>query len=497
MAALALACSMQPGSALTERRISLPIFAKLSANWMLRGWSDVPLALVNWTTGEQRRLIGGGAYVAQCCDGRTDFDSLAFLPKHHVLLDVLMAKGMVEACHEGEDIEPWQRYRKADNPHLTGIHWCVTGRCNLSCRHCYMEAPSKRYGELPLEDMVHFIEQFERANLLGVSLTGGEPFLRNDLLDILHMLAQKRIRLVGVYSNGLLITDEHLAAIRELGFSPVFQVSFDGVGGHDYMRGTKRIERHVIDAIRRLRAAGFAVVVSTSIDRLNIGGLGDTYEPMKRLGVQTWSIAPPQEMGEWKGTTTAVSPAEEVETYSALLDRWRNDERPFNIQLAAHFKGYKLSNKSAATVLGRGSPAEPRKAPRYTPDSLDCATCRELLNLLPDGTLTPCAGYVGGPLQERMPNLLREELSSVWTQSLLRRIGDLKKKDLLARNPECVACEMFQDCGIGCRASALRQTGDLTAKDPFFCGLWKGGAQETVPTTGGARRVQELTRSPN
>ena len=119
--------------------------------------------------------------------------------------------------------------------------------------------------------------------------------------------------------------------------------------------------------------------------------------------------------------------------------------------------------------------AEAQDNPNNTPDSYDCVACRELPNLLPDGTLVPCPGYVDSPLQERMPNLFREDLSSVWTQSLLNQIGDMKKMDLLARNPECVACELFKECGIGCRASALRETGDLMAKDPAFCDLWKKG----------------------
>ena len=53
--------------------------------------------------------------------------------------------------------------------------------------------------------------------------------------------------------------------------------------------------------------------------------------------------------------------------------------------------------------------------------------------------------------------------------------ANMKKKNLLARNPECAACEMFKECGVGCRASALTETGDLMAKDPIACDLWKNG----------------------
>jgi radical SAM protein with 4Fe4S-binding SPASM domain len=462
-------------------------YARLKKDWMLRGWSDMPKALVNWTTSDQRELKNMGFYVAQSCDGQTDFESFAFLPRHQAMLDLLIAEGIAEECRKGDPIEPWQQYRKADNPRLTGIHWCVTGLCNLNCRHCYMESPSGRYGELPFEAMVGLIEQFERANVIEVSFTGGEPFVRKDLLDIMEVLVDKKIYLGQIFSNGLLITDRHLGDIRRIGLKPAFQISFDGVGVHDQMRGRMGIEQGVIEAIRRLRAADFPVAVSGSIDRLNIGSLVDTYELMKKLDVQAWRIAAPQEMGNWRGTTTAVSLAEQAEAYAPLLERWMKDDKPFFLQLCGFFIGggrrrsqadrrdRPAGRKPGAIGLKRSAEI-PR--PEYTPDSYDCGACREQPNLLSDGTLVPCPGFVDSIVHDRMPNLLREDLSKVWTRSFLRQIASMKKKDVLAKNPECSACDWFKECGAGCRASALTTTGNLTAKDPIMCDLHKKGYKD-------------------
>jgi radical SAM protein with 4Fe4S-binding SPASM domain len=341
--------------------------------------------------------------------------------------------------------------------------------------------------------MAGLVEQFERANVVEVSFTGGEPFLRKDLLDLIRLLAQKKIRLVQIYSNGLLITHRHLASIRRIGFRPSFQISFDGVGAHDQMRGTKGAEPGVIKAIRRLRAADFPVVVSTCIDKLNIGSLADTYELMKRLDVQGWRISAPQETGNWRGTTTATPLDEQAEVCAPLLKRWIKDGQPFSIQLCGLYHGPgrpKPRTEPAGRIVkralgaGRAKPwsrqgatglKRPPEMPEFTPDAYDCGTCREQPNLLPDGTLVPCPGYVDSILQDRMPNLLRQNLSKVWTRSFLREITDLKKKDLLAKNPECVACDLFKECGAGCRASALTTTGNLMAKDPIMCELHKKG----------------------
>ena len=443
----------------------------------------MPRVLVNWTNGAQRELDKKGFYVAECCNGQRDFESLAFLPEHHALLDKLIGEGTAEVCREGDSIEVWQRYRRADNPRLTGIHWCVTGLCNLNCRHCYMESPAGRYGELPFESMARLVGQLERANVVEVLVTGGEPFLRNDLLSILRLLAERKIRVSEIYSNGLLITEEHLEGIREIGVSPTFQISFDGVGGHDWMRGTKGIEQRAIDAIRRLRVADFAVAVATSIDKSNIGRLPDTYELMKRLDVQCWIVVPPQRSGNWRTTTTAVSLNEEAEAYAPLLNGWLKDGKPFNIHLGHFFRARQPGPESRAGIPGQRMAAEAQDGPIYTPDSYDCGACREQPNLLPDGALVPCPGYVDSPLHERAPNLLQQDLSSVWSHSLLRQIADRKKKDVLPWNPECDVCELFKVCGIGCRASALRETGDVMGKDPVSCDLWKKGYK---------KRFQEL-----
>jgi radical SAM protein with 4Fe4S-binding SPASM domain len=476
-------------------------YAKLKIDWSLRGWIDVPMALANCKTGDLRHLDKKMFYVVESCDGNTNFDSLAFLPEHHMMLDELIKEGIVEHCQEGSSIEYFQQYRKAENPRKRGIHWCVTGLCNLNCRHCYMESPSALYGEPSFEDLVRLIEQFERANVIQISLTGGEPFLRQDILDVVKLLAEKRIHLSQIYSNGLLITENQLRVIKQIGFLPSFQISFDGIGGHDYMRRSKGIESKVIEAIRRVRTAGFPVVVATSIDSTNIDSLLETYTLMKDLDIQSWRIMSPQKTGNWRGSATDIPLDKSISLFSELTKRWQIDGRPFYIQLGGFFRGGQASEeeKSIHTrqqLQDKNSPLSSAKRggdkkhliskvssksanghenPNFTPEDYDCGSCRERPNLLPDGTLVPCPAYVDSMIQKRMPNLFREDLSIVWNKSILREIAEIKKKDLLAMNPECAYCDLFSQCGMGCRASALTETGDLMAKDPIACDLWKKG----------------------
>ncbi len=454
---------VQSGNVIPER------FAKLNSNWLLRGWTDMPLAVVNCATGFVRQLNEKEFYVAESCDGIRDFNSLAFLPEHNALLNQLIKQGIAETCQKNDFIEPMQQYRMANTSCIKGIQWCVTGRCNLKCQHCYMESPSGKYGELPFDYIVQLIDQFEQANLPQISLTGGEPFFRNDLLEIIALLAERKICVRTIFSNGLLITDDHLKSIKEIGFSPNFQISFDGIGAHDYMRGVKGIEQDVIHSILKLQDAGFFVRIATSIDRLNISHLADTYKLIKDLGLKSWHIMTPQKSGNWRGTSTGLSLIEAANALMPLLNFWLADGRPFDIQLAGFYHGIP---KTKAEKLDSST----KNLFDYTADSYDCGACREQPNLMPDGTLLPCPGYAGSVVQDQMPNLFKCNLAEVWANSSsLRKIIDMKKIVLLNRNPECDTCELFKDCGIGCRVVALNETGNIFAKDPVACDLWKNG----------------------
>lgn len=440
-------------------------YARLRADWLLRGWTDLPMAVVNWTNGHLVKLSKRSFYVARACDGQTDFSSLAFLPVHHAILDKLIDLDIVETCARGDCLDAAQRYRRADNPPITGLHWAVTGLCNLNCRHCYMESPSGRYGELPLRTMMDLIAQFERANVLEVTLTGGEPFRRTDLEQIVARLVEGRIRVSEIYTNGLLVTDEQLRWVSELGVRPVFQISFDGSGGHERMRGTTGIEADAVRAVRRVREAGFAVAIATCIDTENAALLVDTYETLKNLGIQLWRISAPQETGNWRGTKTRLSVSSEARAYEPVFRRWLADDKPFAVQFGGFFR----------SRVDGVSKSVPDSLTGYAPDSLECAACREKLFLLPNGTLLPCPGFTDSELQKRMPSLLQSDLSEVWSESILRTFADTTKRDRLERNAECVDCELFSRCGMGCRASALTEAGDLKAKDPLFCEAMKGG----------------------
>ena len=96
----------------------------------------------------------------------------------------------------------------------------VTARCNLRCAHCFINLPANdrraQAQELAGSEWRAFLDQIVDAGCLWLLLTGGEPFLRPDFLDI-YTHAKKNGLLITLFTNGTLITEreaDHLAEWR-------------------------------------------------------------------------------------------------------------------------------------------------------------------------------------------------------------------------------------------------------------------------------------------
>jgi radical SAM protein with 4Fe4S-binding SPASM domain len=466
--------------------------AVLASDWALRGYAD-RTALVDWRSGAVVPLSATGVYVARSCDGVADFTSPFYLPRHHATLERMLAAGMAVECPAGTPLDPGQRLRTAPNRYLRLVNWGVTGLCNLSCRHCYMEAPAGEYGELPTEVLLGILGQFERANVVSVHLTGGEALLRGDFWTLVEELTRRRIGIHQISTNGLLLDGEGLARLRDLGADPVFHFSFDGVGTHDAMRGVAGVEAETLEVIRRTAVAGSTVAVTSCLDAQTLPGILRMPDLLSRLGVHTWHVDAPLPMGLWsQGSPTELTLEEQTQACETLLRRWLELGRPYRITLCRLFYGAPAGDDSWTAAQGAAAGG---RSLEDTPDApagagLDEPRCPYLFDdvayVMPDGRFMPCLRFIGTPVQDEMPTLLERELGEVWDDEGLRARFGVTKRQLRAADPECAACPEFGVCGAGCVAFGCGATGDLLSRDSLACAVTRGGYKERLATIAGA-----------
>jgi len=136
----------------------------------------------------------------------------------------------------------------------------VTNRCNLKCRHCFINdfGTDSAMADLDLKSIEMLSSDL--PNLLVLMLTGGEPFLRDDFSEIIRIFStNSNIEVISVVTNGFL-KDKISQAVECVLSHPKFRstfivtISFDGIGkDHDSIRGRKGAYQNALETAGELK----------------------------------------------------------------------------------------------------------------------------------------------------------------------------------------------------------------------------------------------------
>jgi len=151
---------------------------------------------------------------------------------------------------------------------MRGRLWFYTNyHCNLSCKYCLTESrPDAPRRTLEGKTILAAADEAATLGFTDFGVTGGEPFMRPDMPQLLFELARRRPTVV--LTNGTLFTDRLLDAMRPLaGAAVAVQMSLDSAdaGQNDRLRGRDTFA-NVVAAISKLQSAGIAVRIGSTID---------------------------------------------------------------------------------------------------------------------------------------------------------------------------------------------------------------------------------------
>lgn len=190
----------------------------------------------------------------------------------------------------------------------------ATMRCNLHCEFCYvgdlLNVEGEWREELPLDALKR---AFPDEVALRVNLTGGEIFMRKDILEVMGMFADKGYSCGYITTNGTIITDERAEALAQLaarGFVRHISVSIDGPGElHDRARGVEGTFVRTAAGLRRLqeaarrRGAPLRVSINTTVSHDTLDALDGMVDVATELGVDAIGLnhlmfSTPEEVAE-------------------------------------------------------------------------------------------------------------------------------------------------------------------------------------------------------
>ena len=299
----------------------------------------------------------------------------------------------------------------------------VTHRCNLSCKHCYIDTPVR--DEFSLDEFKDVLDQLAAAGTMYLLLTGGEPLLRRDLFDI-ALYAKEKGFITMLLTNGTLTTPWIAREIQRL--EPVF-VGMSLHGGtpdtHDAITKKPGSFAATIGAIRLLRSFGITVALQTLLMDSNVHEANAMTNLAQELGVY-------------------------LHVGHEFVPRRSGSVTPFRYE-------------ANLTQLCHHIEEQPGKEKPTIPETSEvCKAGRGVCSISPTGDVFPCLLM---PL--KAGNLREARFTEIWKSKPKPELNYLRSitwDDLSA----CKACNLARFCRR-CMGIAFTETGELTRPAPSAC----------------------------
>ena len=341
------------------------------------------------------------------------------------------------------------------------VVWNVGQRCNLKCVHCYSQSQDRSYsGELTTAEGERLIEDLGKFGSPVILFSGGEPLLRDDLLELAERAIGRGLRAV-ISTNGTLIDKAIAGKLKRIGLSYV-GVSLDGMREtHDRFRGVKGAFDSALKGIRACQEAGIKVGLRFTMNRRNAMDIPLIFDLLEEENIPRVCFYHLVYSGRGSRLKNEdLSRAETRRIVDLIIDRTKDlHQRGKEVEVLTvdnHADGPYLYLR----MLREGSPR--------------ASEVRELLQMNggnSSGVGIGCVSWDGSVHADQFwrhysfGNVRGRPFSEIWTDlrdPLMAKLKE-KKKHLTGR---CAVCQWLDVCAGNFRVRAEAGTGDLWAPDP-------------------------------
>jgi radical SAM enzyme (rSAM/lipoprotein system) len=305
---------------------------------------------------------------------------------------------------------------------LRQLFWECTLRCNVSCRHCGSDCRKlSEVKDMPREDFFHVLDSIAGRtdpHRVFVTITGGEPLLRDDL-EVCGKEIFERGFPWGMVTNGLILTPERFESLRKAGMHSV-TVSMDGLEeNHNWMRRHPQ-SFQMVDQVLDLfvQHPQIASDVVTCVNQRNYEQLPAIRDYLISKGIGYWRIYSIFPVGR-----AANDPVMQIsnEQYRGMLDFIRKTRQEGRIHVSYGCEGF----------LGRYE-GEVREL------FFNCQAGVTVGSVMADGSIAACASIRADYHQG---NIYEDDFMEVWEN----RYMPYRNREWM-RKGECKDCRYWRYC---------------------------------------------------
>jgi len=325
---------------------------------------------------------------------------------------------------------------------LNGLYVEITGICNERCPYCYNAEMVNEAQSLSLDIICKLFDEAKSLGISAVTLSGGEPFLHNDIHDIMKYADKINLGLL-IISNGTCFEEKNIPFLVEL--NPSLQLTLDGwdANSHDATRGEGNFNK-VTNGVRAARRAGYRGIINL------------------RINLSSYNI------GNFELILDMLSNHFELDNSSNLDINTLNVAQLVKSDPNSEFDGYLLGDdivefSSFFAVLEKWHHTVEIKHDFFTPevgcaynsssDNLKCG-----LRIAADGNAFPCQMFsskqfcLGNVFSQSIQDILYGENMTQFSESILSRSHNIDS---------CNQCTHRRFCFGGCPATAFIENGTI------------------------------------
>ncbi len=304
---------------------------------------------------------------------------------------------------------------------FTFVQWLATFACNCRCPFCEASAGQPAPDELATVEVKTLIDDLAAMGVKRLVISGGEPLVRPDLVEVMAHAHQKGLKL-GLVSNGYLVP-EMWPRLRRFDYF-LFFTSLDGPPKvHDRLRGREGVTRGALRGLELFRQKGALLrIVNTVVHPDNLACLEELEALVASSAANRWHLSPALKVG--RAAAGGIEPLK-LSQLKRLVDFVRRPRKGLAIDLG---ESHRYLGSFCGGWLGK---------PFF------CGAGLTRCSIMPSGEVMGCHQVYDPTLSEG--NIRQRPFSDLWRQEFKRFRGR-------AFDEPCAGCEHLAACQGGCWA---------------------------------------------